>query len=227
MRSTAISNRNPPPGARRARAFSLLEVVVAVGIFAAGMIAVVGLFTPVARSVGNSADAEAASRVADALRAKLQSMAFLEVAGLLKNSTAAGHALSASDARSDYDPAADPQILFATRDATLVGTTSDPIWRIDVAAGQIASPNKFFEIALIRNEAISPHSVAAVGNLTTPPPSSDETACLLAYTARIRWPASVSESAAAGAGGGRSPAGGARVDASVKQVMFFTGSIAR
>jgi prepilin-type N-terminal cleavage/methylation domain-containing protein len=53
-------------------AFTLLEVVVAVGIFAIGMVAVIGLFTPVAKSVSDHADAEAATRVTDLLNAQLQ-----------------------------------------------------------------------------------------------------------------------------------------------------------
>src|ERR1700757_4352086 len=56
----------------RSRAFTLLEVVIAVGIFAIGMVAVIGLFTPAAKSIGDSADAEAATRVADLLNVKLQ-----------------------------------------------------------------------------------------------------------------------------------------------------------
>jgi len=48
--------------------FSLIEVVVAVAIFAIGMVSVVGLFAPVARSVAASSDAEAAARVAEAVR---------------------------------------------------------------------------------------------------------------------------------------------------------------
>src|SRR3954468_7905791 len=92
-------------------AFSLIEVVVAIGIFAIGMVAVVGLFTPVARSISSSADAEVAARVADALRLKLQSMPFTTVGGLLKESTESGHQLAQSDARSDYDITRDAQLI--------------------------------------------------------------------------------------------------------------------
>ena len=61
MRSVSDTQR------ARTTAFTLLEVVVAIGIFSIGMVAVIGLFSPVAKSVGDSADAEAATGVADLL----------------------------------------------------------------------------------------------------------------------------------------------------------------
>src|SRR5262245_11752658 len=57
-------------------AFSLIEVVAAVAVFALGMVAVIGLFAPVTKSVSASGDAEAAARVADAVRARLGALPF-------------------------------------------------------------------------------------------------------------------------------------------------------
>lgn len=211
----------------RRDAFSLLEVVVAIGIFAAGMLGVVALFTPVARSVSASADAEAAARVSDALKMKLQSMPFLEVTALLKVSNGARHALTDTDARSDYNPATDAQILFASRDGGKVGTYSDPVW-IDPVTNRNSDREKFFEIALIRNETLSPLVVATPPAEGEPAPANpDATAYLLAYTARVRWPAFVKQGGAGAIQVGSNPAATLRFDHSSKQVLFFTGSVTR
>jgi prepilin-type N-terminal cleavage/methylation domain-containing protein len=162
---------------RHARAFTLLEVVVAVGIFAIGIIAAIGLFTPVARSVGEAADGEAASRLPDLVRVRLQTLGIDAVAPRLKVRTgAAAHELTTADGSGVYDVARDPQILFASRDGTKIGDYADPIW-IDPAIRQNSDREKYFEIALVRNETLSPRD-----------PASDALAPVLAYTARVRWP---------------------------------------
>src|SRR5688572_30724993 len=56
--------------------FSLLEVVAAVAIFAIGMVAVLGLFAPVAKSISTVSDSEAAARVADGVKARLRNLPF-------------------------------------------------------------------------------------------------------------------------------------------------------
>lgn len=212
------------------RAFSLLEVVVAVGIFAIGMLAVVALFTPVARSVSGSADAEVAARVADALRVKLQAKPFMEVVALLKNSTATGHELTAAEARADYNPAADAQILFANRDGSKIGAYNDAsVWGPRTAASD-SDREKYFEIVLVRNETLSPRAAPPaepVEGEPATPVDPDATAFLLAYTARLRWPAFVREGATRSAQVGFNPAAPVRYDHSMKQVLFFAGSITR
>ena len=212
-------------GAPRA-AFSLIEVVVAIGIFAIGMVAILGLFSPVARSVTSSSDSEIAARVADALRAKLQNTAFDTVAGLLKVSTSAGHELAIADARSDYDLTRDAQLVFANRDGSKIGVYADPIW-IDPATRRNSDREKYFEIALIRNETISPKASTttnADGTTTTVTP--DKTADLLAYTARLRWPAFISDGGTGTVQFGAN-SGTIRFDHGKKQVLYFAGSILR
>ncbi|MCX6934537.1 MAG: hypothetical protein NTZ29_17930 [Verrucomicrobia bacterium] len=106
----------------------MLEVVVAVGVFAIGIVAILALFAPAAKSVSANAEAEAAAAVAQALAADLQRRVvpadadpFAAITALLKKSTAAGgHELTADNARADYDIARDPQLLFANRDGTNV-----------------------------------------------------------------------------------------------------------
>jgi len=210
----------------RFAAFSLLEVVVAVGVFAVGMVGVVALFTTVARSVSTSSDAEAAARVADALRTKLQTLPWADVAALLKATAGQTHALTAADARGDYNPAADPQILFASRDGTKIGLAADTaVW--GPRTPQLnPDRDKFFEIALIRNETLSPLPGAPAEDGTAAP-NPDDTAALLAYTARVRWPAFVKEGGAGAQQVGANPAGLVRFDHSLKQVLFFTGAVTR
>lgn len=212
---------------QRTPAFTLLEVVVAVSIFAVGMVGIVALFTPVARSVNNSADAEAAARVADALRVKLQTMPINEVLALLKKSTGVNrHELTDADQRSDYNPTADAQILFANRDGSKIGVNSSSIW---IASGQNQNVEKYFEIALIRNEAISPLPESPTEDVPDPP-VPDSTAPAIAYIARLRWPVFVRQTATTttAAVAPSDTAGGlVRYDHSLKQSLFFTGAVQR
>ena len=231
MRSpvSPLSALQSPRPRRAPRAFSLLEVVVAVGIFAIGMVAVIGLFAPIAKSVGRIQDADAATNVAALLSVRLQGQSLTEVGKLLK--VASGprtHQLTDADNNPNTaaaDPRADPQLLFASRDGSKIGFYADPVWGpTDV--------DKFFEIALIRNETLSPLGTPATdaeGTTTTVNP--DDTALFLAYSARIRWPAFVPDATPTNLRralpAGFSPAGGVRFDNSKKQVLYFSGSITR
>lgn len=201
-------------------AFSLIEVVAAVGIFAVGMIAVLGLFTPVAKSVGAVADSDASAKVADLLRTRLQALGADGLVPLLKKAKASGHELTDSDASPAYDITKDAQLLFASRDGTKIGFYNDPIW-IDPLTRRPSDLEKFFEIALIRNETLSPVDA----DTATPPP------LLYAYTARLRWPAFVPDSTPGNTRlaipMGSNPTAAVRFDHSQKQVLFFTGSVAR
>lgn len=67
--------------ARRAQAFSLIEVVVATGIFAVAIVAVIGLTGPLSKRVDAVIDAEIASRVCAAIQAELSRSAIDAVAG--------------------------------------------------------------------------------------------------------------------------------------------------
>ena len=213
-------SRGSVPSVTEIVGFSLIEVVAAVGIFAIGMIAVLGLFTPVAKSVGSLADADASAKVSDLLRAKLQSMGTDAVIPLLKNSKAGGHDLTSTDAKPDYDIRTDVQLLFASRDGTKIGSYSDTVWN-DPVTRQPSDLDKFFEIALIRNETLSP----VASDTATPPP------LVLAYTARIRWPAFTPDATPGNRRlalpTGANPTGTVRFDHSQKQVLFFAGSVTR
>jgi prepilin-type N-terminal cleavage/methylation domain-containing protein len=209
--------------------FSLIEVVAAVGIFAIGMVAVIGLFAPAAKSVGNLADSEAATNVASLLASRLQGQPISYVGTLLKVSTSpTRHQLTDTDNNPNAptaDPRADLQLLFASRDGSKIAGYDNP------AVWGTTDTEKFFEIALIRNETLSPPTPAADPSSTDLPANPDDTALFLAYTARIRWPAFVPDATPTNPKralpAGFNPTGGVRYDNSQKQVLFFSGVITR
>lgn len=150
----------------RGKAFSLLEVVVAIGVFALGIVVVIGLLAPIGRAVANNSDAEAASNVADLLKSELMRRvrgadSFAPVTLLFKSADAWSR-------ETDSNIQNDPQTLFADRAGTTIGSYDSPVWD----APEVA---RFYEITVVRNSSLSPAA-------------NDETAVMLAYTARLRWP---------------------------------------
>jgi type II secretory pathway pseudopilin PulG len=222
--------RMSAPASPRA-AFSLLEVVAALGIFAIAMVGVIGLFAPVAKSTGAVVDSEAATNVASVLAAKLQGQSIATVGPLLKVATGpTRHQLTDADNAPNStaaDPRTDPQLLFASRDGTKIGAYNDPIWNLN---GVAVDTEKFFEIALIRNETLSPpSSTTTADDGTTVVTNPDDTAFVLAYSARIRWPAFVPDvtSTRRALPFGFNAGGAPRFDNSQKQVLFFSGTVSR
>jgi type II secretory pathway pseudopilin PulG len=152
---------------RSQRAFSLIEVVIAVGIFAVSIVAVIGLLAPANKSVSEVRDADDTTRVVNAVQSQLQSLAettagFTQVAGFLQDSAPADPANGSSWSGASYT-------LYANRDGSKVALGTNTTVFTQPA-------QKYFEIVLIRNTALS---------LKT----SDTSAGFLAFTMRIRWPA--------------------------------------
>ena len=200
------------------RAFSLLEVVAAVGIFAIGMVAVLALLTPVTKSVATVSEAEAAARVADAVLARRQAMPFTTAAALIQDPAA----IQKTDASGAYNPndGTHPAVLFAKPDGELgiYDATATPKGWFDSSGARFADADKYFEIELIRNETLSPAA-------------ADAGALMLAFNMRVRWPAFLPSSTGGAVQVGANPATGAQTsvafDQSKKSVLFFTGSISR
>lgn len=202
------------PGGRLP-AFSLIEVIAAVAIFAIGMVAVLGLFTPVTKSVSTVTDAEAAARVADAVRARLEAMPFAQAAALVQLPAE----IQAKDADPRYnltDTTKAARVIFGKLNGEVGifdGAESRPTWR-DSANRPVANADKYFEIDLIRNETLSPATEGALP-------------AVIAYTMRVRWPAFVRTSPSAAVQSGQGSPGAVPFDQSRKQMLFFTGAIRR
>jgi prepilin-type N-terminal cleavage/methylation domain-containing protein len=201
-------------------AFSLLEVVAAVAIFAIGMVAVLGLFAPVTKSVSTLSDSEAAARVADAVRARLQALPFDKALALVQESAD----VRKKDGDGTYNPndgTKYPAVIFGklSGDVGIYATAENrPGWYdSSVPTPRIVeNADKFFEVDLIRNDALSPKA-------------NDPTAAMVAFTLRVRWPAFMPASSGPAVQVGANPGGGGPVpyDHGRKQVLFFTGSISR
>ncbi len=199
------------------RAFSLIEVIAAIAIFAVGMVGVLGLFAPITQSVATVSDAEAAARVADAIRARLDAMPFEAALALIQTPAE----VRTNDGDSAYDPndgTKHPSVLFGKLSGEVGvydAAENRKNWR-DSADRAVANADKFFEIDLIRNETISPRA-------------NDPLAAVVTFNIRVRWPAFRPAAGGTAVQVGRTPTGGGPVpfDHSKKQVLYFTGAIRR
>ncbi|MFA6961876.1 MAG: type II secretion system protein [Opitutaceae bacterium] len=116
--------------------FSLVEVVVAIGIFALAIVGVIGLLSPTTKNVADVADSDSATRAISAIQAALQesvsssSTGFTDLAGVLQTPS--------SGALPTYN-------FYSARDGHLVGKAGD----------FTSDADKFFEFALLRNTTLS------------------------------------------------------------------------
>jgi uncharacterized protein (TIGR02598 family) len=109
---------------RTTAGFSLVEVVVAVGIFALAIVGVIGLLGPTSKNIADVADNDSATRVISAIQSGLQKAGFDAVRGhMIANRT-----------------------FYATKDGSKVVASDDTTaW----TTGQ--NQEKFFEFTLVRN----------------------------------------------------------------------------
>src|SRR5258707_15362797 len=105
-------------------AFSLVEVIAAVGIFAVGVVAVLGLFAPIAQSIHANGEAEAAAGMTEALSSHLRARPFATAVGYLKTR----EEFQSDATRSNYDPSADERVLYASLTGDKIGLRGDSIW---------------------------------------------------------------------------------------------------
>lgn len=108
------------------RGFSLVEVVVAVGIFALAIVGVIGLLGPTTKSIGDVADSDSASRVITAIQSQLQAGGFDAV-------------------RTNFNVP-----FFVSKDGSKVGIDGAPVW------SGVSNTERFFEFQLVRNDGLSP-----------------------------------------------------------------------
>ena len=177
------------PVLHKKKGFSLVEVVVAVGIFALAIVGVIGLLSPTNKAIADVSDSDNATRVVTAVQQGLQQLAASGRFTTLGSATGVGSsAINTNDgfiwATVPADPADGASLatsssynkytLYASRDGSKVGLATDTtVWGS-------SNNQKYFEIMLIRNTTLSANTAAA---------TADTAAGYLAYTMRIRWPA--------------------------------------
>ncbi len=150
----------------RKGAFSLIEVVVALGVFAIAIVGVLGLLSPTSQAVRDTLDGGTASRLAETVNAEIERLGYSAVVPSALVLSADVATLSASDAR----------LLYSNRSGSLIckddSATGDPNY--------IPPSERYFEILLVRNETLS-----SVGN--------DTTAGFVAFAVQTSWPARVND----------------------------------
>lgn len=143
----------------------MVEVVVALGIFGAGIVPVLAFFGSLAHSARANREAEAAAGIADALSIRLRALSFDTIAALLKT----GAEIEGMAGPSGDDAAADRGLFYASLSGDRIGQGGDPVW-------DGHDRNRFFEITLIRNAELSPSE-------------RDVETAWIAFNVRVRWPA--------------------------------------
>jgi hypothetical protein len=156
-------------------AFSLVEVIIAVGIFAAAVAVILALLPVLTRQAAGSADTLTALRLPDALRTELQRVAMT-----------GGFDALAGQTRPMTAPLPDTLTLVASRDATRVQTLS---YLPPPTTEQISEDGRYFLIeAWSFNEA---------------PLAFDASGTVLALHIRVSWPYRVPGSSTASPPAGR------------------------
>lgn len=195
---------------RELSAFTLLEVIVAIGIFAGGMVAVIALLSSVTKSGATSSDADAAAHVADSLLARLQTLPFSTVSGLLQDPAA----VQKNDAAGNYNPndGTHPAVIFSKLNGEIgIYDSAKKLW-VDSSGVTVANADKYFEIELIRQTSLSPAS-------------GDTTAAYLAFTMRVRWPSWLPSANRTGVQVGAGQPGAVSFDHGKQQVVFYSGTV--
>ena len=145
---------------RKLHGFSLLEVIIAVGIFAGAVVVILGLLPLLTRQASASADTMTALRLPDVVRTELQRVAML-----------GGFDTLASQARPMTSLPPATLNLVASRDATRAHTLS---FQAPPQADQLAQGDQYFLIE------------AWTFNLA--PLAFDSGGSVLALHVRVSWP---------------------------------------
>jgi type II secretory pathway pseudopilin PulG len=119
---------------RRYRAFSLVEVVVAIGVAAVSVVSVIALYRPIVAGVGEVRAMDEADR---AVRA-------IEEAWRARDQAGRQAWLDASVR------------LFASRDGRVVAPSGDAAWDVFGATAATRDAARYYEAFFVRNETLSP-----------------------------------------------------------------------
>jgi hypothetical protein len=158
-----------PPCSRKVGGFSLVEVVLAVGIFAVAVTAMLALLPALARQAARSADTLSAVRLPDAVRIELQRVAIV-----------GGFDAVAAETKPMSAPLPVTLTLAASRDAARVQALN---YQPPPGADQIEESQQYFLI-----EAWS---------FNAAPLAFDASGGMLALHVRVSWPYRVPGSATA------------------------------
>ena len=144
--------------------FSLVEVVVSVGIFAVAIVGIIGLFAPTTKNVAAVADSDASTRAVAAIQSYFKDQA----------STSAGLADLQLKLGADTNTTGTGFVYYSTKGGDNVGVAEDAA--TVSSSGKLIMSDRFFEFSLIRNASLSPVA-------------DKDTAGFLAFTINLRWPA--------------------------------------
>ncbi len=164
-----------PPARSRRRGFNLVEVVVALGIFAVAILAVVGLMSPVSRMMAETLDDNTASRLTSAINLKLNNLGFQAIV-IGSPITNGKILLNAPPINFGSDALV---TLFSNKAGDKIALGNDPIWNN-------SNSEKYYEILLILNTTIVPR----LGQLQQIITNTNSDALAAApCIVRITWPA--------------------------------------
>ena len=146
---------------KRRSGFSLVEVVVSVGIFAVAIVGIIGLFAPTTKNVAAVADSDASTRAVAAIQSYLKE----------KASSSTGFSDLQTLLGADLNTNGTGYVYYVTKGGDKVVNKDDMS-----EATIIPNNNRFFEFSVIRNATLSPVA-------------DKDTAGFLAFTINLRWPA--------------------------------------
>lgn len=129
--------------ARPLSGFSLVEVVLAVGVAAVAVVGVVALYRPVLRGVADVREAASVEPVIRQMESYWREQTFAD----LVSATSAGTP------------------VYATRDAGVVGTAAAAAWNAFGTTPAERDAAKYFKGVLLRNETLSPMGEVNPGSL--------------------------------------------------------------
>jgi len=124
-------------------AFSLVEVVIAVGVAAVSIVGVVALYRPVVQAVSEVREIDAAERTVNAIESAWHPRGFSEVVDAVETG----------------------RRYFASRSGDLIGTTDDPVWNVLGPTVQERDAGKAYEFVFLRNGVLSPPGALHPGSV--------------------------------------------------------------
>jgi type II secretory pathway pseudopilin PulG len=128
----------PRPSGNSAAAFSLVEVVIAVGIFAVAVLAIIGLLLPNTKLVGEQLDATVAQRLAQNIQLELARYGFRNVTDGLNDANDHIYLVATRDGSRVLVTNEDP---FAAWNDTYNNYDPDAGGNYDTVAGPLAAEN--------------------------------------------------------------------------------------